>query len=136
MDAAALLARAERFALASLAFYKKLPKSAEAQLPGVQFYKAATSAWANYRASKRAQSRPHYISKLATCVEEIDDVGRVARIHAEGIYCQRRSATSGSHRVVRHFDRVSLSTARTNWNAELTRSRKPMRSSTFRATGK
>jgi len=42
-------------------------------VPGVQFYKSATSAWANYRAAKRAQTRPHFISKLAIAVEEIDE---------------------------------------------------------------
>ena len=41
MDSVELLNRTERFALDSLAFYRKLPKSAEAQVPGVQFYRAA-----------------------------------------------------------------------------------------------
>ena len=73
MDSTELLARAERFALDSLAFYRRLPKSPEAQVPGVQFYKAATSAWSNYRASKRGRSRPDFISKLGISVEEIDE---------------------------------------------------------------
>ena len=73
MDSAQLLARAERFALDSLEFYRKLPKTSEAQVPGVQFYKAATSAWSNYRASKRGRSRPEFISKLGIAVEEIDE---------------------------------------------------------------
>jgi hypothetical protein len=41
MNSAELLARAECFALDSLAFYRKLSKGPEAQVPGVQFYKAA-----------------------------------------------------------------------------------------------
>ncbi len=36
MDSAELLARAERFALDSLEFYRTLPKAMEAQVPGVQ----------------------------------------------------------------------------------------------------
>jgi four helix bundle protein len=73
MDSPELLARAERFALDSLEFYRKLPRATEAQIPGVQFYKAATSAWANYRSSKRGRSRPDFISKLGIAVEEIDE---------------------------------------------------------------
>lgn len=73
MDSSELLARAEQFALDSLEFYRKLPRAMEAQVPGVQFYKAATSAWANYRSSKRGRSRPDFISKLGIAVEEIDE---------------------------------------------------------------
>ena len=73
VDSGELLARTERFALESLEFYRKLSKSMEAQVPGVQFYKAATSAWANYRSSKRGRSRPDFISKLGVAVEEIDE---------------------------------------------------------------
>jgi hypothetical protein len=36
-----LVGRAYRFSLAALRFYRKLPKSPDAQVPGVQFYKAA-----------------------------------------------------------------------------------------------
>jgi four helix bundle protein len=73
MDSVELLARAKRFALDSLAFYRRLSKAPEAQVPGVQFYKAATSAWMNYRSSKRGKSRPDFISKLGIAVEEIDE---------------------------------------------------------------
>jgi hypothetical protein len=48
MDSTELLARAQRFALDSLAFYRRLPKCSEAQVPGMQFYRAATSSWANH----------------------------------------------------------------------------------------
>jgi four helix bundle protein len=114
MDSSELLARAERFALVSLAFYRKLPKGAEAQVPGVQFYKAATSAWSNYRASKRGRSRPEFISKLGIVVEEMDEAlgwlefmerGEIAadeRLHREAIeLCAIFTA--------------SLNTSRRNW---------------------
>ena len=68
-----LVGRAYRFSLAALRFYRKLPKSPDAQVPGVQFLKAATSTWANYRASQRGRSRAEFIAKLGTATEESDE---------------------------------------------------------------
>ena len=68
-----LVGRAYRFSLAALRFYRKLPKSPDAQVPGVQLLKAATSAWSNYRASQRGRSRAEFIAKLGTAVEESDE---------------------------------------------------------------
>ena len=68
-----LVGRAYRFGLAALRFYRKLPKSPDAQVPGVQFYKAAISTWSNYRASQRGRSRAEFIAKLGTAVEESDE---------------------------------------------------------------
>jgi len=68
-----LLKRVYRFSLAVLKFYRKLPKNPEAQVPGVQLYKAATSSWSNYRATQRGKSRRDFISKLGTVVEESDE---------------------------------------------------------------
>jgi four helix bundle protein len=68
-----LIGRAYRFGLAALRFYRKLPKSPDAQVPGVQFYKAATSTWSNYRASQRGRSRAEFIAKLGIAVEESDE---------------------------------------------------------------
>ena len=68
-----LVGRAYRFGLAALKFYRKLPKNPEAQVPGVQFYKAATSTWSNYRASQRGRSRAEFIAKLGIAAEESDE---------------------------------------------------------------
>ncbi len=68
-----LVGRAYRFGLAALRFYRKRPKSPDAQIPGVQFYKAATSTWSNYRASQRGRSRAEFIAKLGIAVEESDE---------------------------------------------------------------
>lgn len=68
-----LLDRVYQFSLASLRFYRKLPKSPDAQVPGVQFYKAATASWSNYRASQRGRSRPEFIAKLGNVAEESDE---------------------------------------------------------------
>ncbi len=39
----------------------------------VQFYKAATSSWSNYRATQRGRSRRDFVSKLGIVVEESDE---------------------------------------------------------------
>ena len=69
----ALLGRVFHFSLAALRFYRKLPKGPEAQVPGVQFYKSATSTWSNYRAAQRGRSRAEFLAKLGTAVEESDE---------------------------------------------------------------
>ena len=67
----ALVARTYRFSLAALRFYRKLPKSPDAQVAGVQFY--ATSIWSNYRSAQRGRSRAEFIAKLGVAVEESDE---------------------------------------------------------------
>jgi four helix bundle protein len=122
MDGAQLLARTERFALDGLAFYRRLSKSTEAQVPGVQFYKAATSSWSNYRASKRGQSRPHFITKLATAVEEIDEaLGWLEFMDKGSIASDKRLLQEASELCA--ILTASLMTARANWHAELERRR-------------
>lgn len=117
MNASELLARAERFALDSLAFYRKLPKTPEAQVPGVQFYKAATSTWSNYRASKRGRSRPDFISKLGIAVEEIDEaVGWPEFMDKGEIASDKRLLGEASELCA--ILTASLTTARANWKAE------------------
>ena len=126
MDSVELLNRTERFALDSLAFYRKLPKSAEAQVPGVQFYRAATSSWSNYRASKRGRSRPEFIAKLGLAVEEIDeavgwlefmDKGAIAR--ASGVLKEGRELCA--------ILTASLRTSRENWAAHIAAGRRRTR---------
>ena len=68
-----LVPRTYSFALDSLRFYRSLAKTPDAQVPGVQFYKAATSLAANYRAARRGRSRAEFIAKLGTVVEEADE---------------------------------------------------------------
>ena len=117
MDSAELLARAERFALDALEFYRKLPKAMEAQVPGLQFYKAATSAWSNYRASKRGRSRPEFISKLGIAVEEIDEaVGWLGFMDKGGIAVDTRLLGEAGELCA--ILTASLQTSRANWKAE------------------
>jgi|SRR5687767_1292555 len=117
MDSAELLARAKRFALDSLAFYRKLSKAPEAQVPGVQFYKAATSAWINYRSSKRGRSRPDFISKLGIAVEEIDEAAGWLEFMDEGSIAKDK-ALLGEATELCAILTASLTTARANWDAE------------------
>lgn len=131
VNSAELLARAERFALASLSFYRRLSKAREAQVPGVQFYEAATSSWSNYRASKRAQSRPHFISKLAISVEEIDEaVGWLAFMEKGSIASDQALLQEATELCA--ILTASLTTARANWHAELARRKQRRRTSDSR----
>src|SRR6476660_3805975 len=68
-----LLERTRRFAIDSLIFYKGLPKTSEAQVPGVQFLKASSSVAANYRAAQRGRSRAEFVAKLGVVLEEADE---------------------------------------------------------------
>lgn len=73
MDPAELQERAYKFALASIDFYRRLPKTQDAQVPGVQYLKSSTSEWSNYRAARRGRSRAEFIAKLGVVVEEADE---------------------------------------------------------------
>jgi four helix bundle protein len=114
MYASELLVRAERFALTALAFYRRLPKNTDAQVPGVQFYKAATSAWSNYRASKRARSRPEFISKLGTAVEEIDEAVGWLDFMEKGQIAADKPLHAEAVELCAIFT-ASLATSRRNW---------------------
>jgi four helix bundle protein len=97
----------------------------------VQFYKSATSAWSNYRASKRGRSRPEFISKLGIAVEEIDEAVGWLEFMEKGTIAAD-SALLGEARELCAIFTASLQTSRTNWHAqEAARSgRKGRRSST------
>jgi four helix bundle protein len=51
-----LIQRTHQFALQALAFFRLLPKCPEAQVVGIQLYRAATAVESNYRAAKRGRS--------------------------------------------------------------------------------
>ena len=65
--------RSLKFALRGLEFYRNLPKTPAAQVPGMQFLKASAAVFANYRAARRARSRREFLAKLGTVVEEADE---------------------------------------------------------------
>jgi four helix bundle protein len=73
-DKATLLqARTNRFALQVIRLRRQLPRCNESFVIGRQLLRSATSLAANYRAACRARSRPEFLVKLGTLVEEVDE---------------------------------------------------------------
>jgi hypothetical protein len=71
-----LIGRAQRYAAAAFAFFKRFPFSSKGWHAADQFYRASSSASSNYCAAKRGRSTAEFISKLGTVVEEIDEAVR------------------------------------------------------------
>ena len=68
-----LIERTRYFALDVRRFCKRLPKTEEAQEAARQLRKAANSTRSNYRAARKASSRPMFRSKLQIAREEADE---------------------------------------------------------------
>lgn len=68
-----LLQRTHQFGLSVIRFYRRLPKTPEAQEPGQQLLDAGLSVAMNYRAARKGRSRKEFIAKLGICVEESDE---------------------------------------------------------------
>jgi four helix bundle protein len=68
-----LIERTRCFALEVRRFCKRLPKTDEAQEAARQLRKAANSTRSNYRAARKASSRPMFRSKLQIAREEADE---------------------------------------------------------------
>ena len=73
MQSKDLVARTKKFALAAIKFCEALPKDETSRVLGRQLLRAGTSVGANYRAAQRAKSRPDFISKMGTVLEEADE---------------------------------------------------------------
>jgi four helix bundle protein len=65
--------RTKRFALEVIWFWENLPKDDTCKTLGRQLLRSGTSVAANYRAVCRAKSKPDFISKLGTVLEEADE---------------------------------------------------------------
>jgi four helix bundle protein len=65
--------RTKRFAIDVCKLLKIIPYEEPGPTVRKQLAKSATSVAANYRATCRARSRPEFISKLGTVVEETDE---------------------------------------------------------------
>jgi four helix bundle protein len=68
-----LIERTRYFALDVRKFCKRLPKTDEALEAGRQLRRAANSTRSNYRAARKAGSRPMFRSKLQIAFEEADE---------------------------------------------------------------
>ena len=66
--------RTMRFALDVIAFGRRLPNTLEGRHIHGQLLRAGTGTAANYRSACRAKSKPDFIAKLGTVIEESDEV--------------------------------------------------------------
>jgi four helix bundle protein len=108
-----LIERTQLLALASFKFYQRLPKNPVAQVPGVQFLRAATAVASNYRAARRARSRREFIAKLGVVLEECDEpVGWLELMQAGDI--ARDEPLLSEARQLRSIFGTALKTARRN----------------------
>jgi four helix bundle protein len=73
MNQRELQERTKRFALQIIKFWESLPKDDACKTLGRQLLRAGTSVGANYRAVCRAKSKPDFISKFGTVLEEADE---------------------------------------------------------------
>ena len=112
-DQTDLQKRVRDFALASLTFYRRLPKTTEAEVPGRQLYRSANSVRSNYRAAKRGRSRAEFISKLGVVVEECDEVVDWLEFMREGNIA-RAPKLLGEAEELRNIFARSVATARKN----------------------
>ena len=68
-----LIERTRLFALDVLKFCRRLPATAEAQEAGGQLRRSATSVRSNYRAARKARTRPEFQAKLQIAFEGADE---------------------------------------------------------------
>ena len=65
--------RTKQFALDVIRFCEHLPKDETSRILSRQLLRSGTSVGANYRAAHRAKSKPDFISKMGTVLEEADE---------------------------------------------------------------
>jgi len=65
--------RTRKFALDVIKLTEKLQRDDASKILGRQLLRAGTSVGANYRAACRSKSKPDFISKMKTVLEEADE---------------------------------------------------------------
>ncbi len=65
--------RTKQFGLRCIKVVESLPNTRTGEVLGKQLVRSATSVGANYRSACRAQSKAHFVSKIAIVVEEADE---------------------------------------------------------------
>ena len=73
MDAEEMKKRTKSFAINVAKLTLKLPSTYINKVYGGQLVRSGSSAGANYRASRRAKSKPDFINKLKIVEEELDE---------------------------------------------------------------
>ena len=108
-----LVGRAQRYAAAAFAFFERFPFSSKGWYAADQFYRASSSAAANYCAAKRGRSTAEFIAKLGTVVEEIDEAVRWLEHMRDAKIAIDRDLLSEAEQLRRIWG-ASLGTARRN----------------------
>lgn len=65
--------RTMRFALEEVKFCRRIPPSPEGWHVRGQLFRAGTGVASNYRAACRGKSKPDFVAKLGTVIEEADE---------------------------------------------------------------
>lgn len=65
--------RTLEFALRIVKLFGALPKTTQAEVIGKQVLRSGTSVGANFREASRARSNAEFISKVAICLQELDE---------------------------------------------------------------
>ena len=65
--------RTRKFALQVIKFTENLKRDETSKIMGRQLLRSGTSVGANYRAACRSKSKPDFISKMKTVLEEADE---------------------------------------------------------------
>jgi four helix bundle protein len=73
MDAEEMKRRTKEFAINVAKLTQKLPDNTINRIYKGQIIRSSSSAGANYRASRRAKSKPDFINKLKIVEEELDE---------------------------------------------------------------
>lgn len=68
-----LLQRTKQFALRIFKLVGALPRSIQGKAVAAQLIRSGTSVAANYRAARRARSKPEFVAKLGVVEEEADE---------------------------------------------------------------
>jgi four helix bundle protein len=84
----------------------------------------------NFRSAKRAQSRPHFVSKLAIAVEEIDEAQGWLEFMEKGAIAAD-NALLGEATELCAILTASLNTSRANWKAEKAARKRQKRTASF-----
>ncbi len=76
--------RTKRFGLRVLRMFSRLPKTAEAQVPGKQMLRSGTSVGANYREAYRGRSKAEFISKCGDSLREFEETAYWLELLVDG----------------------------------------------------
>jgi len=76
--------RTKRFGLRVLRMFSRLPKTAEAQVPGKQMLGSGTSVGANYREAYRGRSKAEFISKCGDSLRELEETAYWLELLVDG----------------------------------------------------